>query len=207
MEKRVIAKTKATSSAARPASWAPTTGVLSGRAEVSAAWRAFGFSGMPDELGFGDGDGLRVGNKPAALPPGLSVAPVVGLVTPTAGRLPTGSGEVVGDVVGVVVGSEEAGLVMVTVVAAFGSFDRLAALPMTVSRTDFTVDAVAGTVASASSCRSADFASIAPRSHEAVPSLLPQPKVNSGVRLSGTACSRTVALGTFPPLVQALITH
>jgi hypothetical protein len=173
---------------------------------VSAAWRAFSFNEEP-LLELGDGDGLRVGNKPAALPPGLSDAPVVGLFAETAGRLPTGSGDVVGVAVGVVVGPEDAAAVMATVTAAFGSVGRLAALPITVSRTDFTVDAVAGTVASASSCRSADFASIAPRSHEAVPSLLPQPKLKSGVRLSGAACRRTVALGTFPPFVQALMTH
>ncbi len=78
---------------------------------------------------------------------------------------------------------------------------------MTVSRTDFTVDAVDGTMDSAWSCRWADFASIAPRSHEAVPLLLPQPKLNCGVTSAGVACSRTVALGMFPPLVQALTTH
>jgi hypothetical protein len=48
---------------------------------------------------------------------------------------------------------------------------------------------------------------MAPRSHEAVPLLLPQPKVNCGVALAGVACSRTIASGTFPPFVQALTTH
>jgi hypothetical protein len=37
--------------------------------------------------------------------------------------------------------------------------------------------------------------------------LLPQPKLNCGVTLAGVACSRMVALGTFPPLVHALTTH
>ncbi len=182
---------------------------------MSAAWRAFAFNAALLELelelelglGLGDGDGVRVGNRPEALPPGLSVAPVVGLVVGTLGRPTAGSGVVAGGAVGVVAGVEALAAVIVTVADARGSLGRPAALPTTVSRTDFTVDAVAGTVALASSCRSADFASIAPRSHDAVPSSLPQPKLNFGVRLSGVACSRTVALGTFPPFVQALITH
>jgi hypothetical protein len=199
IEKRVTAKTKATSRAARPASWAPMTGAPSGRAEVTAAWRAFAFNAALD---LGLGDGLRVGNSPEALPPGLSVAPVVGLIAETPGSVPIGSGDVVGE------GCEtDADPLIATVADAFGSLGRLPALPITVSWTDFTADAVAGTMDSAWSCRSADFASIAPRSHDAVPLLLPQPKLNCGVTLAGVACSRTVALGTFPPFVQALITH
>ena len=179
MEKRVTARTKATSRAARPASWAPTTGALSGRAEVSAASRAFTFDALFE---FAFGDGLRVGNRPEALPPGLSVVPVVGLVTEMWGRVPTGSGDV--DGAGDLTDADPA---IATLVDAIGSMGRLAALPITVSRTDFTVDAVMGTMDSAWSCRSADFASIVPRSHEAVPSLLPQPKLNCGVTLAGVA--------------------
>jgi hypothetical protein len=175
---------------------------------VSAAWRAFALSLLPLlALAVGPeplGDGLSVGNRPDALPPGLSDAPVLELME-TPGSVPTGTGEVdgvgVGGVVGVVVP------LIATVSAAFGSLIRLAALPMTTSRTDFTVEAVAGTGVSASSCRWADFASIAPRLHDADPSLLPQPKLNRGVTLAGVACRRTVASGRFPPLVQALITH
>jgi hypothetical protein len=183
------------------------TGALSGRAEVSAAWRALAFNAafelelelaLPLELG----EGLRVGNRPEALPPGLSVAPVVGLAAGTPGRLPTGSGDVDG-----VGGVTDAVPLIVSVANAFGSLGRLAALPITLSRTDFTDDSVAGTMDSAWSCRSADFASIAPRSHDAVPLLLPQPKLNCGVTLAGVACSRTIASGTFPPFVQALTTH
>jgi hypothetical protein len=37
--------------------------------------------------------------------------------------------------------------------------------------------------------------------------LLPQPKLNFDIALLGVACSRTMALGTFPPVVQALTTH
>jgi hypothetical protein len=120
----------------------------------------------------------------------------------TPGRLPTGSGDVVG--VGCVTDADP---LIATVADALGSAGRLAALPITNSRTDFTADAVAGTMDSAWSCRFADFASIAPRSHDAVPLLLPQPKLNCGVTLAGVACSRMVALGTFPPFVQALTTH
>jgi hypothetical protein len=142
---------------------------------------------------------VSVGNRPEALPPGLSDAPVVGLTAGTPGRLPTGSGDVdgVADTVPL----------MARLTDAFGSLGRLAALPITVSRTDCTADAEAGTMDSAWSCRCADFASIAPRSHDAVPLLLPQPKLNCGVTLAGVACSRTVALGTFPPFVHALTTH
>ena len=170
---------------------------------MSAAWRAFAFNAAFGlELELVPGDGLRVGNRPDALPPGLSVEPVEGLVVETPGRLPTGSGDVAG--VGC---ATDADPLIATVADAFGSLGRLAALPITVSRTDFTVDAVAGTMDSAWSCRSADFASTAPRSHDAVPSLLPQPKLNCGVTLAGVACSRTIASGTFPPFVQALTTH
>jgi hypothetical protein len=81
-------------------------------------------------------------------------------------------------------------------------------LPMTVKLTDVTVDAVTGTVTSAWSCRGAEFASTAPRSHEDVPSALPQPKVKPGAPpLAGVACNWIVASGTSPPVVQALTVH
>ena len=81
-------------------------------------------------------------------------------------------------------------------------------LPMTVKLTDVTVDAVTGTGTSAWSCRGAEFASTAPRSHEDVPSALPQPKVKPGAPpLAGVACNWTVASGTSPPVVQALTVH
>lgn len=79
---------------------------------------------------------------------------------------------------------------------------------MTVRRTDLTVDADTGTVSCAWSCRGADFASTAPRSHADGPSALPQPELNPGASpLVGVACSRTVASGTLPPVVQALTVH
>ena len=139
------------------------------------------------------------------------------MVEETPGRSPTGSGDVVviGNEAGPVdddgLGDEDVVGVTVpeiwTVEDADGSFDRLAALPITVNLTDFTDDAVAATFDSAWSCRCADCASIAPRSHDAVPSSLPQPKLNFGPALDGVACRRTVASGRLPPVVQALTTH
>jgi hypothetical protein len=81
-------------------------------------------------------------------------------------------------------------------------------LPVTVRLTDVTDDAVTGTVTCAWSCRGAEFASTAPRSHEDVPSALPQPKLKPGApTLGGVACSWMVASGTAPPVVQALTAH
>ena len=92
--------------------------------------------------------GLSVGNKPATLPPGLRVGLVAGMF----GRLPTGSGAVtVSGACGVVeVGFAVAGVVagVVTAMAAdaLGSVARVAALPIAVRLTDLTVAAVTGTV-------------------------------------------------------------
>jgi hypothetical protein len=212
MEKRVTARTKARARAASPISEAPTTELPSGRAALSATARPFTLLD-----GLEPGDGWSVGNRFPALPPGLSVGLIVetpGRLTPgrlTPGRLPTDSGDVVvignedglgdEDVVGVTVPE------IWTVEDAEGSFDRLAALPTTVNLTDFTDEAVAATFDWAWSCRGADWASIAPRSHDAVPSSLPQPKSNVGPALDGVACRRTVAAGKLPPVVQALTTH
>jgi len=81
-------------------------------------------------------------------------------------------------------------------------------LPVTVRLTEVTADAVAGTVSWAWSCRGADLASTAPRSHEGVPSSLPQPKVKTGdPPLAGDACSWMTASGMFPPVAQALTFH
>ena len=148
-------------------------------------------------------EGLIVGNRPDALPPGLSVDP-----EPFRnGRFPTVSGEVTlvagGGAVVVVVPDvdddedddedeeeddddeddvELAGAVTVTGIVAAGAFERLApplTLPVTVSFTDVTEVAVVGTVTWASSDRSADAESTAPRLHDVLPSLLPQPKLNA----------------------------
>jgi hypothetical protein len=219
MEKRVIARTKARASASRPMSEAPRTEAPSGRAAVSATGRPLTLLGVlePD-------DGSSVGNRFPALPPGLRVGLVVEAeVIP--GRLPTGSGDVVviGDVNGLGVGDVDAdgdadgdgdalevGATVPeiwTVADEAGFLVRLAAVPVTVSLTDFTDDAVVATVDSAWSCRCADVASIAPRSHDAVPSSLPQPKLNLGATLDGVACSLTVASVRLPPVVHAVTTH
>src|SRR6185437_165338 len=58
---------------------------------------------------------------------------------------------------------------------------------MTVRRTELTGDAETGTVSCAWSCRGADFASTAPRSHADVPSALPPPKLNPGASLLACA--------------------
>jgi hypothetical protein len=151
------------------------------------------------------GFGSSVGNKPAALPPGLRVGLVAGMF----GRLPTGSGEVtVSGACGLEVEFGVAGAVTATAADALGSVGRLAALPMAVRLTDLTVAAVTGTVSWACSCRWADFASTVPRSHEDVPSSLPQPKLNPGAPpTAGVACSRMITSERFPPVVQALTVH
>ena len=97
---------------------------------------------------------------------------------------------------------------MVTAEDAVGACGRLAALPVTVSRTDVTLEAATGTVSCTWSCRCADCASTAPRSHSDVPSPLAQPKPKDGAPLiAGVDWRRRVASGTFPPVVQALTVH
>jgi hypothetical protein len=97
----------------------------------------------------------------------------------------------------------------VTVVAAdaCGSLDTCAALATAVRRTDVTVLADAATGTFACNWRCAELASSAPRSHDALPSWLPQPKLNVGFRLAGSATRLTVASGTLPPVVQAVTVH
>lgn len=188
---------------------APRTEAPSGRAVLSETGRPFTFlvALEPD-------DGWSVGNRPPALPPGLSVGLMVEEIP---GRSPTGSGVVVvtgnanglGDVEGL--GDVDVDGVTVpeilTVADDVGSVGRLVALPVTVNLTDVTDDAVVGTVDSAWSCRRAELASIPPRLHDAVPSSLPQPKLNFGAALDGVARSRTIASVRLPPVVQAVTTH
>lgn len=79
-------------------------------------------------------------------------------------------------------------------------------MPITVKVTDLAAEAL--TVSCAWSCRWAELASTAPRSHEEVPPPLLQPRLKSGAPpLAGVACSRMVASGTFPPVVHALTVH
>ena len=155
----------------------------------------------------GSADGVSVGNRPAALPPGLST----GLALGRYGRLPTVSGETSVVLPGAL-GSAEfvaAGLAAVTDVVAdtCGSLVRPATLATAVKRTEVTVVAEAATAICACNWRWADFASSAPRSHDALPSWLPQPKLNTGFRLAGAAIRRTVASGTLPPCAQAVTVH
>jgi hypothetical protein len=128
-----------TASAPRPASWAPTTGVPSGRDEVSATGLASVRCGAAEPGADDDGDeGSSVGNRPEALPPRSNLVPGVPLMN---GRLPTESGDV--DVpFGV---SAVPAAVTCTVTDAVGSLTRLAALAVAVSRTDVTEDALAAT--------------------------------------------------------------
>jgi len=156
----------------------------------------------------GSVDGVSVGNRPAALPPGLST----GLALGRNGRLPAVSGDT--SVLPGAVGSAEfelvaAGLAAVTdtVADACGSVVRPVALAAAVKRTEVTVVAVAATAIFACNWRRADFASRAPRSHDAVPSWLPQPKLNVGFKLAGAAIRRMVASGTLPPCAQAVTVH
>jgi hypothetical protein len=199
-------------------------GALSGRADVFATGRARAFAAELE-----DGFGPRVGNRPAALPPGFRPEPAAGM----RGRPLTGSGEAIVSWAGAVSGGGAdffgafgagecfvagerfageifgvAGAMIATVVDAVGSSVRLAALPVTVRRTDVTVEAVTGVVSCAWSCRCGALASIGPRSQEEVPSSLPQPKLNLGApSLAGVARTWRVASGRSPPIAQALMVH
>jgi hypothetical protein len=137
--------------------------------------------------------GATVGNKLAALPPGLTVG--VRAATPGGGRDDSDDKLVPG------------GLDVLIEAAAAGSLARPAALPVTVRPTVVTVVARSGTVTSASNCRCAELASTAPRSHADVPLPLPQPKVKVGVPAPAVDCSWSLASGTLPPTVQAPTTH
>lgn len=196
-----------------------TTEAPSGSAEVSATRLASPAGGKPSV-----GDGLTVGNKPAALPAWLCVGagPTGGPTGGRPGREPTGSGErsVPGGAgadggpggtppggaepgAGCVV-DEVLGAVMATVTDTLAAVGSWAALPVTVRLTDLTAEAVTGTVSCAWSCRCADCGSTAPRSHDEVPSEVPQPKLNVGVPLAaGLARSLTATAVAVAPVVQA----
>jgi len=138
--------------------------------------------------------GPTVGNSPAALPPGLAV--VVGAATP------------IGAVAGVKLAPTGLdGARTATEALAAGASVRLAAVPVTVRLSAVMVVAVAGTVTSACSCRWAELASTAPRSHTDVPLPVPQPKVKAGPPAPAVAASWILASGTLPPTVQAPTAH
>lgn len=97
---------------------------------------------------------------------------------------------------------------MVTAADASGAFARCGAPPVAVRATDLTDEASDGTASVARSWRRAELGSTAPRSQEAVPLPLPQPKLNSGrPPMSGTACRVSVASGMVPPVAQAVTVH
>lgn len=121
--------------------------------------------------GLGTCDGLMVGNRPAALPPGLrlDVAPL----PPMVGRLPIGSGETVlllppvsvlepgtdGLLLGLLallLGLLAVPLSTGTATVADGSVLRSVAVSVTVSLTEVIVLALAGTVTRAITCRAVE---------------------------------------------------
>lgn len=144
-----------------------TTEAPSGSAEMSATRLA---PASPPELGVGDG--LTVGNKPAALPAWLCVVggPTFGMPgsEPTdemPGSEPAGSGEVTvmggsgssGGATGAgCVVAEVFGVVMATDADALAALGSAGAVPVTVRLTDVTATAVRGTVSCAWICRCAD---------------------------------------------------
>jgi hypothetical protein len=100
-------------------------GAPSGSADVSAIGRVRAFwAGCAGLLVVGFGS--RVGNRPAALPPGLRVGLTAGML----GRLPTGSGEVTvagtggapAGICGAIAG--DSGAVIETVADTLGNFAR-----------------------------------------------------------------------------------
>jgi hypothetical protein len=180
---------KASARTARPAACAPRGKVPPAGAVVLASCL------MPLGSVCG-GCGVRVGNRPEALPPGVSVR--FGVDTP--GWTPSGSG---------VVTPGRAGDGRTVMAAeASGSVRRFAALAVAVRLTDETADAVRGTLNCAWSCRCAEVAFTAPTSHEDVPSLFPQPKLKLAVPLpAGVANRWTLTSGTLPPVVQTATAH
>lgn len=178
-----------------------------GRAESSARALAFGLSARLPEA---PGGPSTVGNRPEAFPPGLSSEPApLRPAVFTNGRSPAESCEPTpsGPSPAVVELAAEPGAVTEIATDAAGSLTTSAVLPVAVSWTDFTEVAVEATAICAWSWRTADDASTAPRAHDAVPSWLPQPKLNFGVWPDGAAVSLTVAAETFPPVVQTLTTQ
>jgi hypothetical protein len=186
---RVIATTKARARTARPAACAPSGKVPFPGTDVSASCL------MPPGSVCGD-CGAIVGNRPEALPPGLSVR--LGAETPA--TTPGDSD--------VVIPARAGDGRMVMDAEASGSVRRFVALAMAVRLTDEAAVAVRGTGTCAWSCRCAEVAFTAPRLHEDVPSLFPQPKLKLAVPLPvGVVSSWICTSGTLPPVVHAATAH
>jgi len=177
----------------------------------------------PPGPGVGTADGLRVGNSPAALPPGLRLDVELPL-PPMVGRVPTGSDEMVVLPVpavlpaGVVVEDEDeddgddedvalALWLRGTPTLTVGSRVRPVAPAVTVNCTEVSEVALAGTATWARTWRAVDPEKTVPSVQAADPSSLPQPKVNFGVWPAGAAVSWRTAFGTFPFCAHALTTH
>jgi hypothetical protein len=137
-----------------------------------------------------------VGNRLAALPPGLPVGDRV--VTPVGAIVDTG---------GKLAPVGVPGARTLTEADVVGSLARLAALPVTDRLTEVTVVAVSGTVNAAWNSRCPELASTAPRSHTFVPSPLEQPKVKAGVPVPAVDCSWSLTSGRLPPTAQAPTAH
>lgn len=139
---------KATASEIRPTSWTPTAEVPSGSADVLASGVVSGWGAPSPELGLrGKSDaaadgavgvgavgvGLRVGNSPDALPPGLSteLAPLTVAIpgrppAPScelAGPAPDAGSAAAGDAVGVLVGWGRIARFVAVGLADFGAVD------------------------------------------------------------------------------------
>jgi hypothetical protein len=140
--------------------------------------------------------GATLGNRPAALPPGLAVG--VGNAKPDAAMV--GSGD---ELAGVGV----PGARTTTEADAAGARVRLAALPVTVRLTALMAVAVSGTLTCAWKSRWAEPASSAPRSHADVPLPVAQPKVKVGAPAPAVEVSWILASGRLPPCAQAPTSH
>jgi hypothetical protein len=185
----VIATTKARARTARPTACTPRGKVPFAGADVSASCQV--------RPGAVCGDcGAIVGNRPEALPPGLTVRPGAETPAKTLGNSDVVTPATAGDG-RTVMGAEAA-----------GSVRRFAALAMAVRLTDEPAVAVRGTGTCAWSCRCAEAAFTAPRSHEDVLSLFPQPKLKLAAPLpAGAVSSWIFTSGTLPPNAQAATAH
>lgn len=183
---RVIARSMATPRAARPAPSAISEPI--GVPPWSADTLATGLA-PSDVLG------ATVGNKPAALPPGLAV----------------GDGKAKLD--GLMVDGDKLALAglpaasTTTEADAAGATGRLAALPLTARVTAVIAVAVSGILTCAWNNRWAEPASTAPRSHADVPLPFAQPKVKVGTPAPAVAANWSLTSGTLPPSVHAPTSH
>lgn len=222
MDSRVTDKTKARARAARPAYCAPITDASAGSA--SATWRVRELL-SPDTVGRAPEDGLSLGNREEALPPGFSADPLPlrngSLPTPSCEVTPLGWGTVVaapGTAAEEVAAELEAdadgdadgdagGAVTVIGSDAFG-YGVLTFVPLAVavSFTDLTevADFAICTCALNGMCCVPE--STVPMEHEFFP-FVAQPELNTGFRLVGAAASVSFTLLTLPPWDHTFTFH